>query len=224
MVMNQVKQQLFVMINGMKDKFESYNDYPEAVSNNAKRGIELNAKVNNGCATLVGKVRAQQLANKEKISVQTIKRMYSYLSRAEVYYNPDDTEACGTISYLLWGGLAGKRWAESKLKELNLFDMEKFRKISFDYDDTLTNVRIQQIARERIARGDDVYIVSARQNKLYMLPFAKRLGIPSDRVFATGSNNRKVYKIAALNIDTHYDNNKNVLDRLKTLGIRGLKV
>jgi hypothetical protein len=57
-----------------------------------------------------------------------------------------------------------------------------------------------------------------------MLPFAKRLGIPSDRVFATGSNNRKVYKIAALNIDTHYDNNKNVLDRLKTLGIRGLKV
>jgi hypothetical protein len=109
----------------MKDKFESYNDYPDAVSNNAKRGIELNAKVKNGCATLVGKVRGQQLANGEKISVQTIKRMYSYLSRAEVYYNPDDTEACGTISYLLWGGLAGKRWAESKLKELNLAINEK---------------------------------------------------------------------------------------------------
>lgn len=214
----------FVMINGMKDKFESYNDYPDAVSNNAKRGIELNAKVNNGCATLVGKVRAQQLANGEKVSIQTIKRMYSYLSRAEVYYNPDDTEACGTISYLLWGGLAAKRWAESKLKELNLFDMEKFRKISFDYDDTLTNPRIQQIARERIARGDDVYIVSARQNKLYMLPLAKKLGIPSDRVFATGSNNRKVYKIAALNIDTHYDNNKNVIDKLRNLSIRGIKV
>jgi len=208
----------------MKDKFESYNDYPDAVSNNAKRGIELNAKVKNGCATLVGKVRGQQLANGEKISIQTIKRMYSYLSRAEVYYNPDDTEACGTISYLLWGGLAGKRWAESKLKELNLFDMEKFIRISFDYDGTLTNPRIQQIARERIARGDDVYIVSARQNKLSMLTLTKKLGIPSDRVFATGSNIRKVYKIAALNIDTHYDNNKAVIDKLRNLSIRGINL
>lgn len=97
---------------------ENYSDYPQAVSNNAKRGIELNKKVNNRCATSVGKVRAQQLANREKISVDTIKRMYSYLSRAETYYDAGDTTACGTISYLLWGGLAGKRWAESKLKKL----------------------------------------------------------------------------------------------------------
>lgn len=97
---------------------DSYNDYPDSVSNNAKRGIELNDKVNNKCATQVGKVRAQQLANKENISLETIKRMYSYLSRAEEYYNEGDTESCGYISYLLWGGLSGKRWAESKLKEL----------------------------------------------------------------------------------------------------------
>jgi hypothetical protein len=105
-----------------KEVFESYSDYPDAVSNNAKRGIELNEKVNNKCATQVGKVRAQQLAKKEPISVETIKRMYSYLSRAEVNYDEGDTEACGTISYLLWGGLAGKRWSESKLKELGLFE------------------------------------------------------------------------------------------------------
>jgi hypothetical protein len=105
-----------------KDLFESYTDYPDAVSNNAKRGIELNEKVNNKCATQVGKVRAQQLANKEAISVETIKRMYSYLSRAEEYYDESDTEACGTISYLLWGGLAAKRWSEAKLKELGLFE------------------------------------------------------------------------------------------------------
>ena len=30
--------------------------------------------------------------------------MYSYLSRAEEYYKEGDNEACGTISYLLWGG------------------------------------------------------------------------------------------------------------------------
>lgn len=102
-----------------KEQLESYVDYPDAVSNNAKRGIELNEKVNNKCATQVGKVRAQQLAQKEAVSLDTIKRMYSYLSRAEEYYDEGDTEACGTISYLLWGGKAGKRWAESKLRELD---------------------------------------------------------------------------------------------------------
>lgn len=103
---------------GERLEFESYTDYPDAVKNNAKRGIELNEKNGNKCATQVGKVRAQQLANGEPISIETIKRMYSYLSRAEEYYNESDTEACGTISYLLWGGLAAKRWSESKLKEL----------------------------------------------------------------------------------------------------------
>lgn len=103
---------------GKRTELESYSDYPDAVRNNAKRGIELNDKVNNKCATAVGKVRAQQLAQGKPISVETIKRMHSYLSRAEEYYDEGDSKACGTISYLLWGGLAGKRWAESKLKEL----------------------------------------------------------------------------------------------------------
>ena len=103
---------------GKRTELESYSDYPDAVRNNAKRGIEINAEVNNKCATAVGKVRAQQLAQGKPISLETIKRMHSYLSRAEEYYDENDTKACGTISYLLWGGLAGKRWAQSKLKEL----------------------------------------------------------------------------------------------------------
>ena len=103
---------------GKKLVLESYSDYPDSVSNNAKRGLKLNESVNNKCATQVGKVRAQQLAQGKPISKETIKRMSSYLSRAEEYYNPSDTEACGTISYLLWGGKSAKTWAESKLKQL----------------------------------------------------------------------------------------------------------
>jgi len=101
-----------------KEELESYSDYPESVSNNAKRGIDLNKAVNNKCATQVGKVRAQQLANGEPVSEKTIKRMYSYLSRAEVYYDQGDKESCGYISYLLWGGKSAKTWAESKLKQI----------------------------------------------------------------------------------------------------------
>ena len=115
------------MIRGIVNKngtieLESYSDYPSGVKNNAKRGIELNEKNGNKCATPVGKVRAQQLAQGKPISVKTIKRMYSYLSRAEEYYDEGDSSACGTISFLLWGGLAGKRWAASKLKELGLWE------------------------------------------------------------------------------------------------------
>jgi hypothetical protein len=101
---------------GKRTEMESFTDYPESVSNNAKRGIELNKKVNNRCATQVGKVRAQQLADRKPISMETIKRMFSYLSRAEVYYEAGDTESCGYISYLLWGGKSAKSWAESKIK------------------------------------------------------------------------------------------------------------
>ena len=109
--------------NGKKMVLESFSDYPDAVKNNAKKGIELNKKVNNKCATDVGKIRAQQLAQGKPISEDTIKRMYSYLSRAEEYYKPEDNEACGTISFYLWGGLAAKRWSESKLKELGHLEL-----------------------------------------------------------------------------------------------------
>ena len=115
---NELLSELKQLLSGQE--LESYADYPDAVSNNAKRGIELNEKVNNKCATQVGKVRAQQLAKKEAITVETIKRMFSYLSRAEEYYDEGNSEACGTISYLLWGGKAGLRWAGAKLKELGL--------------------------------------------------------------------------------------------------------
>jgi hypothetical protein len=97
------------------DKFESFNDYPEAAKQNAERGIRLNEELGNKCATQVGKVRGQQIANGEPLSEETITRTYSYLSRAKEYYNPDDKEACGTISYLLWGGEEMLRWCESKM-------------------------------------------------------------------------------------------------------------
>ncbi len=137
------------IVNGVTVTLESYNDYPDSVKNNAKRGIELNENVNNKCATDVGKIRAQQLAKGENISVDTIKRMYSYLSRAEEYYDPNDTKACGTISYLLWGGLSAKNWARGKMNELNLYS----EKINDEYaiiDDRLaysTPEKAEQIAK-----------------------------------------------------------------------------
>lgn len=103
---------------------ESFSDYPQSVKNNAKRGLELNEKVGNKCATQVGKVRAQQLSQGKGISEDTISRMYSYLSRAEEFYDENDTKACGTISYLLWGGKAALGWSRNKLRELGNTDLD----------------------------------------------------------------------------------------------------
>jgi hypothetical protein len=104
-------------------EMETFADYGSGVRSNAKKGIELNEKNGNKCATQTGKVRAQQLANGEAVSVQTIRRMYSYLSRAETYYdNADSTSDCGYISYLLWGGKAALGWSRNKLRELGLLE------------------------------------------------------------------------------------------------------
>jgi hypothetical protein len=100
-------------------EMESYSDYGSSVANNAKRGIELNEANGNKCATQVGKVRAQQLAQNQPISLETIKRMYSYLSRAEVYYDQAESNSdCGYISFLLWGGKSALSWSRNKLREL----------------------------------------------------------------------------------------------------------
>jgi len=110
-------EQIKKIMSGQNLAEDSYNDYPSVVKRNAQRGILLNESNGNKCATQVGKIRAQQLANGEKVSMETIKRMYSYLSRAEVYYNQGNSNDCGFISYLLWGGKAALTWSESKIKE-----------------------------------------------------------------------------------------------------------
>ena len=105
---------------------ESYSDYGSDVKNNAQKGIELNERNGNKCATQTGKVRAQQLAKGEPISVETIQRMYSYLSRAETFYdNADSQNDCGYISFLLWGGKSALSWSRNKLRELDLLTLEE---------------------------------------------------------------------------------------------------
>jgi hypothetical protein len=129
-----------------KEELASYSDYPDSVKNNAKRGIDLNKAVNNKCATQVGKIRARQLANGEAVSEQTIKRMFSYLSRAETYYNAGDKESCGYISYLLWGGKSAKTWAESKLKQI---EREDLASMLIDEDFAIIDDRLAYSSKEK---------------------------------------------------------------------------
>jgi hypothetical protein len=115
--------------------FESYSDYPESVKNNAKAVLKYVEENGWGsCGTEVGKIRANQLANGEPISEETIKRMYSYLSRHEVDLDSSKGygDGCGKLMYDSWGGKTALSWAESKIKSI---EREKMSKQNFQTDD-----------------------------------------------------------------------------------------
>ena len=104
-----------------KLKLETYSDYPDSVSNNAKRALEWADENGWGsCGTAVGKRRASQLASKSGITVSTIKRMYSYLSRhaPDLKSSKTYSDGCGKLMYDSWGGKSALSWSKSKLKSL----------------------------------------------------------------------------------------------------------
>ena len=154
---------------GKRIEMESYTDYPDSISNNAKKGIELNERQGNKCATQTGKVRAQQLANKEAISVETIKRMYSYLSRAEEYYDPNATTECGTISYFLWGGKAALGWSRNKLRELGLLQENAEPTIDSTYPGEVAS---GSIAPATLAEEGELDVYGYETTHFYICPGA----------------------------------------------------
>lgn len=102
-----------------EQKFQdTYNDYPEAATENAK--IALRYAEENGwgsCGTAVGKQRANQLANRENISEDTISRMASF-ERHRQNSQKELGDGCGRLMWLAWGGDEGIAWAQRKLEQI----------------------------------------------------------------------------------------------------------
>lgn len=99
-------------------KEETYNDYPESATNNARRALKWSEENDFPCATPVGLARARQLANKENISRDTIARMASFKRHQQNKDVPYD-EGCGGVSWDLWGGTSGIEWAIRKLEQID---------------------------------------------------------------------------------------------------------
>jgi len=116
-LINKIKD---IILNNEKKKIdlESYTDYPQQATENAK--IALRYAEENGwgsCGTAVGKARANQLANREPISEDTIARMASF-ERQRQNSNKELGDGCGRLMWLAWGGDAGVEWAQRKLKSI----------------------------------------------------------------------------------------------------------
>jgi hypothetical protein len=97
------------------------------------------------------------------------------------------------------------------------FKLEGLR-VSFDYHETLTTDKGKELLDKELKDNNNIYIISAADDINELLPFAEKYGIRKDRVFATGSNQKKVDKIKELNIVRHYDNSDQVKE---ILGKRG---
>jgi HK97 family phage portal protein len=92
----------------------------EAMRTAAQRALDWKAEGFDG-GTRIGLARANQIVNGEKLSEDTILRMYSFFSRHEVDKQAEGFNAGeegfpspGRVAWDLWGGDAGFRWSTSK--------------------------------------------------------------------------------------------------------------
>jgi HK97 family phage portal protein len=107
----------------------TYNDYPQSATNNAKRvknWIEKHGRDEVDGMTEVGLARMNQLIARESLSLSTLKRTFSFLSRTKGggydKINPDYRDTPwrdkGYVAFLGWGGQSMLTYADKKLKQI----------------------------------------------------------------------------------------------------------
>jgi len=96
----------------------------EGMRTAAQRALDWKAEGFDG-GTRVGLARANQIVNGEKLSEDTILRMYSFFARHEVDKQAEGFNAGeegfpspGRVAWDLWGGDAGYRWATAKRDQM----------------------------------------------------------------------------------------------------------
>jgi len=84
----------------------------------ARRGLIMRAKSPRSSqgGTAVGLARARQFSQRRPVSLDIVRRTYSFLSRAKTYYKPGENTP-GTQAYLLWGGVPALTWARNILQK-----------------------------------------------------------------------------------------------------------
>jgi len=93
-----------------------------AMATAAKRGLRLRKKFGRG-GTAVGWMRAGQLARRQRLSPDTVRRMYMYFERHDKDqqaegFGDDEKPSNGWIAWLLWGGYPGRAWARRKWAQI----------------------------------------------------------------------------------------------------------
>jgi hypothetical protein len=177
---------------------------PQGVINNAKRGLELRREFNRG-GTEVGVARARSLSNGQSIPLETIRRMVSYFARHEVDKKGEDwgntsNPSAGYIAWLLWGGDAGKTWADS------ISEREKKKDKSMNLDTTSAFAKI--IKQEKLEDGTLMVYGKATDDSLDIdeqICDAGWLATAMPEWFKTGGNVREQHSNIAAGVAKELD-------------------
>jgi hypothetical protein len=107
----------------------------------ARRAIKLKEQGKaKGAGTMVGWTRAGQLVRGESLSLDTVKRMYSFFSRHEVDkkgkdWDNSENPSNGKIMWLAWGGDAGFSWSRK------IVNREKNMKKSLEVQEVIEEIK-----------------------------------------------------------------------------------
>lgn len=165
------KQTIDQIIDLFKEELESYTDYPDSASNNAKRALEWAEKNGWGsCGEATGKKRANQLANKEPITRDTIARMASF-KRHQQHKDVPYSEGCGGLMWDAWGGTSGVEWAINKLKKLDMYvGSQVIDENTAIIDDRLAYSTKEQAIEAAKDLGCDGYHEHEFKDKIWFMP------------------------------------------------------
>ena len=142
----------------IKKEFKALDDIDrkptKQMMREAIKGLEMRKEYGRG-GTEVGVARARDIMNGKNLSIDTIKRMYSFFSRHEESvkngkgFKKGDKgyPSAGKIAWLLWGGEGGFDWAKRKVEEIKR--VEELTELSDEqFDGILENLEGQKINSE----------------------------------------------------------------------------
>ena len=125
-------------------KADTFTNYPKSASNNAKKVLEWKEKYGDEVKgmTSVGWNRARQLAKREALSKDTVKRMAQFNrhrqnAKIDPKYKDTPWKDNGYVAWLGWGGTSGVNWAirtsesfKKGMEENEMSDEQKMAKPS----------------------------------------------------------------------------------------------
>jgi len=180
----------------------------QEIANEAEQALEWRAEFGRG-GTEVGVARARDLKNRVNLSIRTIKRMFSYLSRHEVdkkgkgFYKGDEGfPSAGRIAWGLWGGDPGFAWTKRKIKEI---EEEENRNI-------MENKELRHI--QKIEENEESIIIYYAKNKEdveVVIDMDEEVTIEEESQEIRTITNKEVRTFNVSDIEVRNDDGKNVV-------------
>lgn len=153
----------------------SWNDYPDSAVEAAKKVLKWKEEHPDEvhAMTSVGWTRARQLANREKLSLSTIKRMAAFIrhqrhKKLKPEFKSEPWKQNGYVAWLGWGGDSGISWAIRKVKQIedskNESMLDSAKEIfTFDteFNENGKTIDLISIGIVNVSTGEKIHLISS---------------------------------------------------------------